>query len=167
MYSQRSSAYCCMYLLQMPHGGNCHQLSCPRNTLLQLEQVTNTLVSPHWWRGMYMALMWDYALSSGRWFLASCPTANKAETSLFASKLIIWILIQSMEFSHTSLWLSEWWYHYVEGEITIVTSFWWSSFERARKLVACCLGANWQTCSAMSPRAADWWSATLVVSTTE
>jgi len=114
-----------------------------------------------------MAIAWNYALSSRRRFLPSRPIVNDAETSFSVSKLNVRTLIESMVFHHTSHSQSEWWYRYVEGEISLVTSFWRSSFERVRNLVAYWSGATSRACSAKSSRAADWRSASLVVSATE
>jgi len=114
-----------------------------------------------------MAIVWNYALSSRRRFLPSRLIANNAETSFSVSKLIVRTSIESMVFSHTSLSQSEWWYRYVQGEISLGTSFWRSSFERVRKLVAYWSGATSRACSAKSAQAADWRSASLVVSATE
>jgi len=55
----------------------------------------------------------------------------------------------------------------VQGEISLVTSFWRSSFERVWKLLAYSPGATWPACSVNSPWAADWRSTSLVVSATE
>jgi len=156
-----------MYPLHIPHRGNCHQPSCPRNALLQLEQVTNTLLSPHRWSRRYMADAWKYALSSRRRFLLLHPIVNDVETSFWLSKLIVRTLIDSMVFSHTLLSQSEWWYWYVQGDISLLTSFWWLLFERVRKVEAYCSGVTSGASLAKSTRAADWWSASLVVSDTE
>jgi len=55
----------------------------------------------------------------------------------------------------------------VQGEISLVTSFWRSSFERVWKLLAYSPGATWPAWSVNSPWAADWRSTSLVVSATE
>ena len=72
-----------------------------------------------------------------------------------------------MVFRHTSLSLSEWWYWYVQGEISLGTSIWRASLERVRKLVTYWSGATSWASLAQSAQAADWWSASLVVSATE
>jgi len=114
-----------------------------------------------------MAVVWNYALSSRRRFLPSRPIANDVETSFSVSKLIVRTLIESMVFGHTSLSQSEWWYRYVQGEISLVTSFWRSLFERVRKLVAYWSGTTSRAWSAQSARAPVWRSASLVVGATE
>ena len=114
-----------------------------------------------------MAVRWNYTLSSRKRFLPSRLIVNHAETSFSASTLIVRTLIESMVFSHTSLSQSEWWYRYVQGEISLVNHFWQSSFERVWKLVAYWSGATSRACSVKSTWAADWRSASLVVSATE
>jgi hypothetical protein len=155
-----------MYPLQLPCGEYSQQPSCPRYALLQLQQVTNTLLSPHWWSGMYMAVAWNYTVNSRKWFCAITPIGNDAETSFLVSKLIVEALIESIVFSHTSISQSEWWYRYWQGDISLVTSCWHSSIKSVQKLVAYWSGAIWQDCSATSAGAADCWSASLVVCAT-
>ena len=94
--SKWSSPYPCMYTLQKSRRENCHQPSCPRNALLQLQQETNTLVSPHRWSETYMAISRNYALSSWRRFSPSLPIANDAQTPLLVSKLIVRTYIESL-----------------------------------------------------------------------
>jgi len=114
-----------------------------------------------------MAVVWNSALSSRRRFLLSSPIANDAEKSFSVSKLIVRTLIESKVFSNTSLSESEWWYRYVEGEISLVTSVWRSLFDRVQKLVAYWSGATSRGCLAKSARVADLRSARLVVSAIE
>jgi len=63
--------------------------------------------------------------------------------------------IERMVVSHTSLSQSEWWDRYVQGEIILVTTFWWSLFKRVRRLVADYWGATWQSFSGKSSWAAE------------
>jgi len=126
----------------MSQGGNCHQPSCQWNALLQLQQVTNTVVSPHRQSGTYMAIKCHYALRFWRMFLPPHPTATNAEISFLESKLIVRTLIESIGFSPTSLLQSEWYQWYVQEEINFVTSCWQPSFKRVRKLVAYAHGAT-------------------------
>jgi len=95
------SAYSYMNLLQMPHGGNCHQPSCTKNALLQLQQITCTLQSSHWHSGIYMTVTWHYALSSQRRILPSSPLGSYVETSFLEYKLIVRILIESLGLHRT------------------------------------------------------------------
>jgi len=75
--------------------------------------------------------------------------------------------MESMVFGNTSLSQSEWWYRYVQGVISLGTSFWQSSFKTVQKLVAYWLGATSRAWSVKSALAAVWWSVSLVVGATE
>jgi len=111
-----------------------------------------------------MAIRWKYESGSGRRFLLLHLKANQAETPFSVSKLIVWPVVDSIAFSHTSLTQSQWWYRYVQGEYSHSTSFWWLSFERVRNIVSGWSGTTYRDYSMKTPSVAVRWSAILVVS---
>jgi len=156
-----------MYSLQIPHEWNCHQPRCPRNALLQLLQVTNTLLSPYWWSGTYIVITWNYAFSFWIKFSPTCPIVNNAGTSLSVYKLIVRTGTDSMVISHTMLSQSEWWYWYVQGENSLVTSVWLSAFKMVWIPVSYWQGRTSGACLIKRAWEADWQSTCLVMTAME
>jgi len=162
------SACPCMYPLQKPCGGICHQPRCPKNALLQFAASNkHSGVTSSGKLDVYGHRIQSLLEFLKKVFLFTHPIANNTETTFSASKLMVRTLIESTGFSLTLASLSEWWYRYVQDEISISISIWQSSFQMVRKIVAYWSGATSPACLAMSAQVADGRSVSWVVGATK